>query len=385
MYSVVDYGRMIADDVRMDAFVRALKQAIRPESVVLDIGTGTGILALLACRFGARRVFAIEPNDAIQVAREIAAANGCADRIQFFQARSTDVTLPERADVIVSDIGGALPWHEGHIQAIADARERFLAPGGVLIPRRDTAWTAVIEAPAAYAEMTSGWTYADFDMSAARHLVVNSWRTCRVTPEDLLTRPERWGETDYTIVTEPNVRAALACRVVRGGTGHGLAAGFDRSVGDDIALSNAPDAPATIQPLHIYGIAFFPWPRPVDLVPGDVIEVEIRADFVGEDYVWSWKTRVLQQGDPNAVTGEFDQSTFYGSPVSPAQLKKRASSHVPMLSEEGRIVRLVLDSMRGRLSLSQIAERLMEEFPGRFASPADALSYAGRWAREFGE
>ena len=107
MYTIADYGAMIADAARMGAFARALGQAIKPGAVVIDIGTGTGICALLACRHGARRVYAIEPDDAIQVAREVAAANGYADRIEFIQAISTQVTLPERADVIVSDLGGA--------------------------------------------------------------------------------------------------------------------------------------------------------------------------------------------------------------------------------------------------------------------------------------
>ena len=137
---------MIADATRMGAFARALGQAIKPGAVVIDIGTGTGICALLACRHGARRVYAIEPDDAIQVAREIAAANGYADRIEFIQAISTQVTLPERADVIVSDLGGVLPWFQRHIPSIVDARARFLAPGGVLIPQQDVGWAAVVEA-----------------------------------------------------------------------------------------------------------------------------------------------------------------------------------------------------------------------------------------------
>ena len=74
-YTVADYGAMIVDPVRMDRYARALEQAVRPDAVVVDIGTGTGIFALLACRFGARRVYAIEPDDVIQVAREIAGAN----------------------------------------------------------------------------------------------------------------------------------------------------------------------------------------------------------------------------------------------------------------------------------------------------------------------
>ena len=104
------------------------------------------MFALLACRFGARRVYAIEPEDAIEVAREIAVANGYADRIEFIQAMSTEATLPERADVIISDLGDMLPWFRHHIPSIVDARNRFLAPGGVFIPRRDVAWAAVVEA-----------------------------------------------------------------------------------------------------------------------------------------------------------------------------------------------------------------------------------------------
>ena len=108
MYSIADYGAMISDKVRMSAFAHALREAVTPGAVVVDIGTGTGIFALLACRFGAGRVYAIEAADAIQVAREIAAANGCADRIEFIQAMSTQVTLPERADIVISDIGDML-------------------------------------------------------------------------------------------------------------------------------------------------------------------------------------------------------------------------------------------------------------------------------------
>src|SRR5438128_2452160 len=79
------------------AYESAIRQVVRPGSVVVDIGTGSGILALMACRSGARKVFAIEPADVIQLAREIARANGYADRIEFIQSHSTAATLPERA------------------------------------------------------------------------------------------------------------------------------------------------------------------------------------------------------------------------------------------------------------------------------------------------
>src|ERR1044071_5628357 len=105
---------MMADGVRMGAYERALRHVVKPGSVVVDIGTGTGILSLLACAFGARRVYAIEPDDAIGVAHEIASASGYADRIRFIQERSTHVCLPERADVVVSDLRGVLPLFQRH-------------------------------------------------------------------------------------------------------------------------------------------------------------------------------------------------------------------------------------------------------------------------------
>src|SRR5438034_88429 len=106
-YRVEHYGEMMCDSSRMAAYDRALRAACGLDSVVLDLGTGTGIHALLACRAGARHVYAVEWSDAIAIAREIAQANGFADRITFIQGRSTDITLPEPVDVVVMDLRGA--------------------------------------------------------------------------------------------------------------------------------------------------------------------------------------------------------------------------------------------------------------------------------------
>src|SRR5262245_39877939 len=124
MYSITTYGFMITDTVRMSAYDAALRKAVKPGSVVVDIGTGTGIFALLACKYGASRVYAIEPASAIQLAREMAQVNGFADRITFLQTESTKITLPEQVDVCVSDLHGMLPFFNGNITSVVDARKR---------------------------------------------------------------------------------------------------------------------------------------------------------------------------------------------------------------------------------------------------------------------
>jgi len=145
-YDLSGYGKMIQDQIRTSAHQQAMARAIKPGDVVVDLGAGTGLFTLHACRLGAKLVHAIEPNPVIQVAREIVQANGFSDRVAFHQAMSFDVALPHPADVVVTDPRGVLPLKEQAIPAIIDARRRLLKPGGVLIPQRDIIWAALVEA-----------------------------------------------------------------------------------------------------------------------------------------------------------------------------------------------------------------------------------------------
>ena len=129
MYSLAGFGRMVTDNVRTESYAQALKREIKTGDVVADIGAGPGILTLLTCRFRARRVYAFEPSGVIELAREIAAANGFADRIEFVPKKSTETSLPERVNTIVSDIRGILPFFSLSLVSIIDA-------GGVSSPQR---------------------------------------------------------------------------------------------------------------------------------------------------------------------------------------------------------------------------------------------------------
>src|SRR5215217_5279023 len=229
MYSLHFYGEMLADAPRMDAYLAALRRRVTPDSVVLDLGCGPGVFALMACKFGARRVYAVEPDNIISVAREAAVANGCADKIEFFENLSTEISLPEPAGIIISDLRGVLPWFQQHIPSIIDARARLLARDGVLIPHRDILWAAVVEAPDRYEEITGPWQNNKFelDLSAGTRLVTNTWRKTRVRPEQLLTEPVCWNTIDYYEIDSPDIRAKICWQAARTGTAHGVAVWFD--------------------------------------------------------------------------------------------------------------------------------------------------------------
>jgi len=379
-YDLHSFGRMIADRVRTDAYAEALRRAVRPGSVVLDIGTGTGIFSLLACRFGAERVYAVEPSDTIQAAREVARASGYGDRIEFLQELSTRIDLPRRADVIVSDIRGVLPLHQRIVPSLVDARERLLAPGGVLIPRRDTVRAAPVEAAELYGRIVDPWegemTYG-FDVSSVRRAVVSAWTKARFDADQLLAAPAEWATIDYRTVADPDHRREMAWTAERAGTAHGLAAWFDAEVAEGIGYSTVPGGEE-----HIYGTAFFPWERPVDLRPGDRVFVDLEARLAGDEYLWTWSTHVERDG---AEVARFRQSTLHSGPISPARLRRRADHYVPRLGEDGRIDALVLSRMDGGASLGEIAREVRERFPTRFATWEEALTRVGALSEQYAD
>jgi type I protein arginine methyltransferase len=380
MYSLIGYGSMTADRIRVDAYAQALRKTVREGSVVVDIGAGPGIFTVLACQLGASRVYAIEPGEIIQVAREIAAANNSLDKIEFFEEFAERVTLPTRADVIVADLRGVLPLFERHIPAIIDARRRFLAPNGIQIPRKDTLWAAIVEAPKPYSELINPWDHNSLgqDLSAARRLIVNNSLKVRVSSDQLLTAHQLWTTLDYGNIDNPNVRGHLDWRIVRAGTGHGIVMWFDADLAEDTGFSNAPGAPETI-----YGSQFFPWTQPVPLGPGQAVRASLEANLVEEDYIWRWTTRIEPQEGSGASVIRFEQSQLAGELLSPAQLHRKASDYVPHLSEEGRLRRRTFELMDGKISLEKIAHRLATEFPQRLPSWQQALSYAGVISQEY--
>ncbi len=386
MYSIGDYGDMIADKVRMDPYAYALKAAIGPDSVVLDIGAGTGIHALLACKFGARKVYAIEPNEAIHLARELARVNGFADRIEFFQDVSTHVTLPEKADVIVSDLRGVLPLFGGHIPSIVDARQRHLAPGGVLIPKRDTIWVSLVEAGKVYDELIKPWDYPyGLAMEEVKQIVLNSWieeNTDTFSQRNLLMEPQIWTVLDYTSIENPDVSSSNLTQVAtRDGTAHGLLMWFDGEIADGIYIYNGPQSEKVAE---VYGCGFFPLLEPVTIAKGDMISLDIRADLVNDQYLWRWHTCIHSGDEPQAIKANYEQSTDLNSASESAVLHESVLNFRPSRSESGEIDHFILGMMDGRNTIEQIAGQAQATYPLRFKTQREAQTYVNGLSQEYG-
>ncbi len=126
---------MLADTVRMEAFRWAIYEVVKPGDVVVDLGTGTGILSQMAFEAGASKVYGIEFNkDILEVAKQQLGSFG--ERFIPILGNSLNVELPEKVDVIISETIGNFADNENNILFLKDAKKRFLKSGGVMIPQK---------------------------------------------------------------------------------------------------------------------------------------------------------------------------------------------------------------------------------------------------------
>lgn len=370
----------MTDSVRMQAYAAALKAVIKPDSVVLDIGAGSGIFSLLACKYGASHVYAVEPDDAIHVAQKIAVANGFSDRLTIFQDISTNIELPEKANVIVSDLRGILPIFEHHLESIADARTRHLAPGGVLIPQQDTVWAGVVEAPDIYSEKLKPWGEDLFgiDFSSHRIAAVNVVHKEIMEKENLLVDPQPAITWNYMTDSNPNIGAKLNWTVNRAGTAHGISLWFSTGLYGDIGFSTAPG-----EDHLVYGMGLLLLSLPVEVAEGDRIELEIKCNLAGGNYVWQWNTSVFDGKTPGPPKAAFRQSSFESQLTNFEKMRKRASIYIPNLNEEGNKVKQLLNMTDGKTSLDDLAKWLVIEFPEQHATWQEALAWAGNLSAKY--
>ncbi|MBK6749161.1 MAG: GNAT family N-acetyltransferase [Acidobacteria bacterium] len=126
---------LLRDEVRNRAFYAALERSVTADSAVLDIGSGVGVWAIAAAKLGAERAVAIDMDEMlVGLTRKLAAEHGVSDRVEVIWGNSFAVELGREFDIVVSETIGYLGYDEAIVEIMADARERFLKPGGILIP-----------------------------------------------------------------------------------------------------------------------------------------------------------------------------------------------------------------------------------------------------------
>jgi protein arginine N-methyltransferase 1 len=350
MTSLLEFHAFLLSNTgsRLDRFAKALTATVRPGDTVLDLGAGSGILSILACDAGARRAYAVEDTDAVSIARALVNGTPWRDRIEIVHGTSFDLTLAERADVIVADVHSTFGLQERGLRAMLDARDRLLKPGGRLIPASMQLRVAPADAAEIYDAKVTTWERMVQGVSLApvRDLAVNSVHPARLRTDQLLAEPATICTVDFMTAGSLHLAGEVRMRAARPGTLHGLCGGIFTTLADRIAISNLPGDPGTSNFAH----AFLPIDTPVEVTPGDPIDVQIDS-FDGDELRW-----IVTVTPSVGPARRFTQSTFLSRTLTRDTLRKHDPSYRPALNVRGQLERDLLGAIDGTRTLGELRQ-----------------------------
>ena len=244
--------RMVSDRPRTNAFAAAIREVVQPGDVVLDVGTGTGILAMFAAKSGARKVYAIDATDIAEVATDLVKANGLSDQIQILHGRAGELQLDQKVDLIISEWLGNAAFVEGMLHAVLDARDHNLSPTGRMLPSKVRVLIAPLDEPILYNTEGPGlwreWIH-DLDFSSLQEVELSQGRTMqtRVEPAAVLAPGQAILELDLLSASVEDVwsERQLEFIPVRDGGLNGFCVWFEAELSRNVILDTGPFSPET--------------------------------------------------------------------------------------------------------------------------------------------
>ena len=363
---------MAFDRTRNAAYAAAIRKYVTPDSVVLDLGAGLGVLGLIAAAAGARKVYLVEPESVIHGAREVATRNGVGDRVVAIQGRIEDIELPEKVDIITSVFTGNLLYSEDLLPSLFHARDRWLKPAGQLIPDAAELLVAPVSAPRLHEEAIVSWSepHCGIDYSPLRRFAANHFfheRRVGFLPE-LLGEPCVLTVSDLAHATKADLDANAHFTILSDATCAGMVAWIRIRLGDTW-LGTGPLDPS----VHWTPQLMLVDPQ-IPVRAGEQLQFHLKRPAHGE---WTWTL----QGD----AGQRRHSTFLSEALPLKELRKLAPDHAAILSERGRAMHDLLGQMNGTTRSDRIAAHLHATYPRQFADESAALAFVRETARRYSQ
>jgi protein arginine N-methyltransferase 1 len=284
--------KMLADRPRMDFYHAAIQRHVHPGDRVIDLGTGTGILAAFAARKGAAKVYAIDHSKILKHARRLATHNGI-EKVEFISTHSRDFALRERVDVILHEQMGDFLFDEAMVPNVIDLRERVLKPGGRIVPSVFEFYCEPIKVkderriPFIWELDVHGYNFSCLERSRPQEAPYYRHNSCDLgVVEHFLGNPAPALTLDLQTLNEDDLphEIRLQRTVVNAGRLDGFVVFFRARVDGDLSLSSGPlDAGRAPH----WGFRTLRVAKE-DFTVGEVIELTLTVGAWAEPDTWRW-------------------------------------------------------------------------------------------------
>jgi len=342
---------------RLDLYRAAVEKLVRPGDSVVDAGCGTAVLGLLCLQAGATRVYAIDRSAALEVARKALTDAGWAEKTNFIRGSTFQVDLPARVDVVICDHVGYFGFDYGLIGLLADARKRFLKPGGKLIPGRLKLHVSAVASEKCHA-LAEAWRAPGIpsEFHWVRQYGVNSKHAVNLSADELLSDAAELCCIDLQADQPDFFSWSAQLSVARDGVLHGLAGWFACELAEGVWMTNSPLVEGRIDRSQ----AFLPMDEALSVKAGDRLDVTVMAR--PDDHVIAWTV-------VHAASGRrLSHSTWQGDLLDQEQLLRSHPEHVPQLSRTAQARSVVLAYCDGQRSVAQVQAAVLRDHPTLFPS-----------------
>jgi len=357
------YG-YLSDRVKIEQYQAAISRLVRPEHVVLDLGCGSGLLGLMALRAGARKVLFVEEAAIIEVARQTVADTGFANKAEFFQISSFELTLSEQVDVVICDHVGYFGFDYGILELLADARQRFLKLNGIIVPARIELKLAPVESIACR-KLVGQWRDGSVpnEYSWLGTAAANTKHGTQLEREGLLAEAETLATLELGAEVPPYLSWSAEFSCARDGTLDGVAGWFDCRLFGNVHITNSPiDEKSLDRPQ-----AFLPLEIPLTVSAGERIRATVMARHL--DHVIGWVVELPESGE------RFTHTTFNGLLLDRDSLTRAQPDRVARLNDRGVARQLVLSYCDGQRTVAEVQALVLSEHPGLFPSSQATSSF----------
>lgn len=310
-YELISVHKLILwDKIRTGTFCRATKCKTKKNSVVVDLGSGTGILSLAAARAGAKRVYSIERTGIAKLAKRLFANNDFQNQIRLIHSDSNYVNLSEKADLLVSEWIGVHVFQENMLPDFIDSRDRFLKPDGIVIPESVSIWLAPLRNNPIADDEILAWCepIEGLDFSEIAQLSLNDTYIANIVPEDLAAPGQSVHTIDlYTVSKSESFRFSCNFEIETSQTINGICGWFIAKLAEGITLDTSPHSPSTHWCQTVYPVL-----PEIRVLSGENLEIEILFEPSREYVNISWNISV--QGREKETFREFSTKNNYTLP-----------------------------------------------------------------------